>query len=255
MGHGPGDLLPITVLTGFPGAGETTLLGRILRRPGFGRTAVIVDERGADGLDHEPIERAEESVLLLEGGCSCCAARGELLRALDRLRRARARGRAEFDRVVVETTGLADPVPILQTLIVDRVAAARFRLDGIVTVVDALDGSATLAPAPGAVREAAAADRIVVSKTDLAEPAGFAELEARLRALDPIAPIRRAIRGEIEPAALLDGGPRRTAGRRPEVERWSGELALDPSGRHSHEEGHEHAPSGHSGAAHRHSQG
>lgn len=241
MTGGPSDKIPLTVLTGFLGAGKTTLLDRLLRRTEAARTAVIVNEVGEIGLDHELVASAEESVLLLEGGCLCCAVRGDLLRALDGLWRRRARGRADFDRVVIETSGLADPVPILQTLIVDPVAAARFRLDGVVTLVDAVHGAATLEVAPEAVRQVAMADRLVVSKTDLADPAQLAALEAKLRAHNPIAPIRRAVRGDLEPAALFDCGPWSADGRRPEVERWLGEAALAAAAEQSDGHGHDHA--------------
>ncbi|MCL6609187.1 MAG: GTP-binding protein [Geminicoccaceae bacterium] len=232
----PGGHVPITVLTGYLGAGKTTLLRRLLRRPELARSAVIVNELGEIGLDHELLETAEETLLELDGGCLCCTVRGDLVRALDRLWRRRARG-AELDRVVIETTGLADPAPILQTLMLDPVVADRYRLDGVVTLVDGVNGAATLDRAPEAVRQAAVADRLVVSKPDLAEPAALAALEARLRALNPLAPIVRAVHGDVDPAAILDCGPWNSGGRRPEVERWLGEAA------HRHapgEEGHRH---------------
>lgn len=244
MAGDPNERVPITVLTGYLGAGKTTVLAHLLRRPGFARSAAIVNELGEIGIDHDLLETAEESLLELPGGCLCCAVRGDLLRALDRLWRRRARG-ADIDRVVIETTGLADPAPILQTLMVDPVAADRYRLDGVVTLVDGVVGAATLERAPEAVRQVAMADRLLVSKADLAEPEALAALEAHLRALNPLAPLRRVVRGEIEPAAILDCGPWSAVGRRPEVERWLGEAALaEAASAHDHDgaaHGHEHA--------------
>ena len=159
---------PVTVLTGFLGAGKTTLLNHLLRQPELGRAAVLVNEFGQIGLDHLLVEKIDESTVLLNAGCLCCTVRGDLSRALrDMLPRAR---RDEIARVVIETTGLADPVPILATLMTDPVAATAYRLDGIVTVIDAVNGAAHLDTQEEAVRQVAVADRIIVSKVDLADP-------------------------------------------------------------------------------------
>ena len=162
--------LPATLLTGFLGAGKTTLLNAVLADAGAGRVAVIVNEFGEAGLDHDLIEVSEGEVVLMPSGCLCCSVRGDLADTVVRLIARRAAGELSFERVVIETTGLADPGPILQTLGLDPVLARTTRLDGVVTVADAAHGAATLDAQFEAVSQAAMADLIVLSKTDLVPP-------------------------------------------------------------------------------------
>src|SRR5580698_131024 len=163
-------MIPVSIVTGFLGSGKTTLIGRVLRDPAFARTAVIVNEFGEIGLDHELIASSDETLLALTTGCLCCAVRSDLVATLLDLRTRREAGEIAFDRVLIETSGLADPAPILHALMTDRDIARHHVIDGIVTVVDALHGVTALARHPEARRQVALADRLLLSKTDLAEP-------------------------------------------------------------------------------------
>ena len=195
-------MIPVTVLTGFLGSGKTTLLAAMLRRPAFAGAAVIMNEFGEIGLDHHLIETSEEDLITLATGCICCQARGDLVRAADDLLARRAAGGIAFDRIVIETTGMADPAPILQGMMLDPGLADRTRLAGVVTTVDAAIGAETLDARLEARRQAAFADRIVVTKADIAGPAAADALAARLRALNPTAEISVANFGDIDPALL-----------------------------------------------------
>jgi G3E family GTPase len=189
---------PVTLITGFLGSGKTTLISRLLAHPDLSETAVIVNELGEVGIDHHLLRRVDDRTVLLESGCVCCTLRGDLADELRDLDSRRTRGEIpDFRRVVVETTGLADPAPIVYTLAAEPVVRHHFELDGIVTTVDALNGLVE----DESLKQVAIADVLVVTKVDVAQPAG---LETRLRALNPGAEIVEAAFGEIEPGRLFD---------------------------------------------------
>lgn len=226
--------VPLTVLTGFLGAGKTTLLNRLLKRPEMADTAVLVNEFGEVGLDHLLVEKLDDDAVLLNAGCLCCTVRGDLKRALRDLAVRMEQGKA-IKRVVVETTGLADPAPILQTLMADPLVLYRYRLDGVVTLVDGAVGGATLDAQPEAVKQAAMADRLVITKGDLSSPEAMWALFQRLRGLNPGAPLLQALHGEIDPDALLNCGLFDATRKHPEVKRW-----LDAEAFHAHAHDHHH---------------
>ena len=224
------ETTPVTVLTGFLGAGKTTLLNHLLRQPALARTAVLVNEFGEIGLDHLLVEKLDDSTVLLNAGCLCCTVRGDLARVLrEMLPRAR---RDDISRIVIETTGLADPVPILATLMTDPVAASAYRLDGIVTVVDAVNGAAHLDTQEEAVRQVAVADRLIISKADLADTAG---LRVRLVALNPGAPVAEAIGGVIDPGFALSAGLFDPRSKIPDVAGWLNAAAFEAHEHHHHD--------------------
>ncbi|MDA0983751.1 MAG: GTP-binding protein [Proteobacteria bacterium] len=223
--------IPVSVITGFLGSGKTTLLARLLRDPALSRTAVIVNEFGKIGLDHLLMEASDEEIVLLDGGCLCCKVRGDLVRtAADLLARRAAGAVAPFERIVIETTGLADPAPILQALMTDPALAEDLRLESVIATVDAAAGAATLDAHPESVKQAAVADRIVVTKTDLGDPVANG-LAGRLRALNPAAPQLTARHGALDAGRLFDGGLYDPAARAPDVRRWLG-AETPPDGRH-----------------------
>ena len=220
---------PVTILTGFLGAGKTTLLNAILRAPGMANTAVLVNEFGEIGLDHLMVEKLSDDVALLPSGCLCCAVGGDLVRALRDLLPRIADGQVR--RVMVETTGLADPAPVVQSLMGDLQVALRFQLDGIVTVVDAVHAMGQLDAHEEARRQLAMADRIVLSKTDLA--GDTSALRARIAAINPGAKLLTAIKGAVDPAELLDCGLFDLSGKPAEIAAWINEAAFaDPTPRH-----------------------
>lgn len=220
------DALPVTVLTGFLGSGKTTLLRHLLAHPDMDETAVLVNELGEVGLDHLLVREVSEDVVLLDSGCLCCNVRGDLVNAMRELFLKRVRGEVpEFRRLVVETTGLADPAPIIHTLMTDPLLGARYRFDGIAATVDALHGMHTLDTHRESVKQVAMADRLVLTKTDLADAETAAALRERLRRLNPAAPIIEAPMGRAEPADLLGAGLFDPRSKAPDVARWLAEAA------------------------------
>jgi len=197
--------VPVTVITGFLGAGKTTLLKRFLGMPQGQGTAVVVNEFGAIGIDDALVRASADETALLGNGCLCCITRTDLQQALRRMAVERERGELpDFRRIVIETSGLADPSPILQTFATDRALGGVFHVEAVVTVVDAETGGRTLGWSAEARKQAILADRLVITKTDIAGEGAAAKIAAQLRALNPGAEILEAVNGEIDPGQLIE---------------------------------------------------
>lgn len=194
---------PITVVTGFLGSGKTTLLANVLRRGAMARTAVIINEYGQAGLDHRLIRRIEERTRLLSGGCICCNMRDDLINALKDMLNEAERGESSYDRVVIETTGLADPAPILFSILMDPVLVHHFFVDFVICCVDAANGALHLRANPESVWQAVAADKIIITKTDLVSEEELRGLRHMLRHLNPAAAVLEAANGDIDPQAVF----------------------------------------------------
>jgi G3E family GTPase len=204
---------PVTVLTGFLGSGKTTTLARLLKAPEFAGTVAIINEFGEVGLDHLLIETSEERFALLDNGCVCCTVRDDLVQTLLQLvARAETGELPSFHRVVIETTGLADPAPVLHALMADARLAAAYRIDGVLTTVDAVNGLSTLSMHDQAIKQSAVADRLLVTKTDLVNEAALSPLLSRLSALNPTAEIILSRDGGAPPAALVGAALESKAG-------------------------------------------
>lgn len=230
-----GSFIPVNVVTGFLGAGKTTLLQRLLGSPSLTDTAVLVNEFGEVGLDHHLLQSATQPTLLMDNGCVCCAIRGDLQDALRGLFDQRERGEIpSFQRVIVETSGLADPAPIAYTVLAEPVLQHHFRLGNIIAVVDAVNGLDQLGQFDESIKQIAVADRIVLTKTDLLEDGAEASLVSGIERINLSAPVIDVISGDIRPESLITQDLHDPAGKAREVDRWM--QAPEPT-HHHHTEG------------------
>ena len=224
------DITPVNVITGFLGSGKTTLLQRLLRSPRMARTAVLINEFGEIGLDHLLVQRVDESVVLLQSGCICCSIRDDLAAALRGLLSRRERGEIPaFDRIVIETTGLADPGPILYTLLSEPVIRHHFRLGNVITTVDVMNAALHLSRNPEGIKQVAAADVLVLTKFDLAEPAQTAAVSEELARLNPSAKIYDSAQESLAVDLLLDAMPTAVPARYRPLDRTANATSADKS--------------------------
>ena len=222
-------MIPVTILTGFLGSGKTTLLASLLKSPELARTAVIINEFGEIGIDHDLVQAGEESFVQLETGCLCCSIRGDLEATMADLLARRAAGTVPpFERFVIETSGLADPAPILNAVMSEATRGSGLALANIVTTVDAATGLATLAREPQSVRQVAVAERLVITKSDIAGVSG--DLRERITAINPRAEVIQANRGDVDPARLISATFGADAAAR-DIEAWT---VIRPSHLHAH---------------------
>ncbi|WCJ65366.1 CobW family GTP-binding protein [Agrobacterium tumefaciens] len=235
------DRIPVSIITGFLGAGKSTLLNRLLKDPEMSDAAIIINEFGDVSIDHMLLESAGEGIIELAEGCLCCTVRGELVDTLAELMDGIQTGKLKpVKRVVIETTGLADPAPVMQSVMGNPVIAQNFVLNGMITVVDAVNGLSTLDNHEEAVKQAAVADRLVMTKRTLADASAIAALMARLETLNPRATIEDGDKADWSAAWLLDNGLYDVSSKNADVGRWLGEESGHVHHDHDHDHDHEH---------------
>jgi G3E family GTPase len=238
---------PVTVLTGFLGSGKTTILNGLVRNEGLRRTAVVINEFGEIGLDHELVQKSDENFMLVRNGCICCTVRGDLISTLQELSSRQQRGDIErLERVVIETTGLADPAPILHTLMNDQSLVEQgYALGAVVTTIDAVNGLDTLDNHPEAVKQLGVADLLLLTKSDLASSEGVPGLRERIAAINPGAKVVLTINGKIRPEEFFSTGLYRLEGKTAQVHQWLNAEAYSGFDAHEHTHRHDDASAEH----------
>ncbi|MBU0738935.1 MAG: GTP-binding protein [Alphaproteobacteria bacterium] len=246
--------IPVSILTGFLGAGKSTLLNRLLKDPAMKDAAVIINEFGEVGIDHLLVETSNDAVVELADGCLCCTVRGELVDTLAELIDGMQTGKVKpLSRVVIETTGLADPAPVMQSVMGHPSIAQHFDLDGVVTVVDAVNGLSTIDTFPEAYKQVAVADRLILTKKTLADEAAVSAITQRLRSLNPRAPITDGDADDAGSAAMLINGLYDASTKIADVDRWLKDEMAAAGDHHHHDHHHDHDHHSHShGHGHHH---
>ena len=227
---------PVTVITGFLGSGKTTLLSALLKKEEMKNVAVIINEFGEVGLDHALVEHSDENIVELQNGCICCTIQGDLQKTmLDLIDKMSKGDISYFDKVIIETTGLADPVPIIHTLISSMDLQRIYTLDGVITLVDATNGTKTLDLQPEAVKQVALAERIIISKVDLVEKDKELSLETRLRTINPSTKIIKSSFGDVSIADLINLGAYDPFSKSRDVKEWLAAESMDSHHHHDHD--------------------
>ena len=245
--------IPVSILTGFLGAGKSTLLNRLLKDPAMRDAAVIINEFGEVGIDHLLVETSSDAVVELADGCLCCTVRGELVDTLAELIDGMQTGKVKpLSRVVIETTGLADPAPVMQSVMGHPSIAQHFDLDGVVTVVDAVNGLSTIDAFPEAYKQVAVADRLILTKKTLADETAISALTQRLRMLNPRAPITDGDADDAGSAAMLINGLYDTSAKIADVDRWLKDEMATAGDHHHHDHHHDHHGHSHGHGHHHH---